>query len=139
MSDTRRITKSMRIALLAHIGCSALFAYVISFFDSAYQPVNFLGFTASGVATVFYAFILGAPVVAAYGVPIFALLSARGHARWPYVLFAGAAPGLLVAAYFWQFGLIVVAFGLVIAAIVRWACGPGPNNSFKPKPLRGSA
>ena len=139
MAGTRHLTKSMRVALLAHIGCSAIFAYVISLFDSSYQPVNFLGFTASGAATAFYALVLGAPVVAAYGVPIFALLSAHGRARWPYVLIAGAAPGLLIAVFYWQFGFIVAAFGLVIAAIVRWVCGPGPNNSFKPKPLRGSA
>jgi hypothetical protein len=139
MTTARLLTKALLVGLLALLVGSLALGYVESFFDSAYQPLNWMGLTASGVVTVIGALYIGGAVVALYGAPAFTALAVRGRATWPYVLLLGAAPGLAGFFYHWAAGLLLLAFGVPIAAVVRRVCGPGPNNSFKPKPLRGSA
>ena len=139
MQITQLLIKAIASGLVALLAGAFALAYIVSFFDSTYQPTNLLGLTASGVVTVAGALYIGGAVLLFYGVPAFATLSVRGRATWPYSLLLGAAPGLLAFIYHWSAGVLLLAFGVPIAAFVRWVCGPGPNNSFKPKPLRGSA
>ena len=139
MPGTRQITKMLRSGLLAILFCSVIAGYVVSLVDAEVQSVNAIGLTGSGVATSFFSFIFGAPVVLAYGIPVFSMLHSRGRANWGFVLLAALAPAILVAPFFWQLAAVVAGFAVVVAVILRWAYGPGPNNSFKPKPLRGSA
>ena len=139
MPAARKITTLLRSGLLAMLACSAISGYVVSVIDAPYWPVNAIGLTGSGVATSFYSFIFGAPVVLAYGIPVFSMLHSRGRATWDSVLLAALVPAILIAPFFWELAAIVAAFAVAVAVTIRWVHGPGPNNSFKPKPLRGSA
>jgi hypothetical protein len=139
MPGTQKITTMLRSGLLAMLACSVVSAYVVSLLDAPFWPVNAIGLTGSGVATSFFSFIFGAPVVLAYGIPVFSMLHSRGRATWGFVLLAALVPAILIAPFFWELAAIVAAFAVVVAVTIRWVHGRGPNNSFKPKPLRGSA
>jgi hypothetical protein len=99
----------------------------------------------------------GLAPVALIGAPGYVLLLRHNRARWPYVLSLGAALGLasgLLAALLLlhhlnvfvnrveSLGILVITAicGAAVASLTHLVCRRlGPNNSFKPKPLRGSA
>ena len=119
--------------------CSLALGYLTSYFDGRFQPLNAFGLSTSGVLMAFWSFAFGLPVVALYGVPIYLVLAKRAKATWANVLVAASLPCLLLGLWSWQSGLLLVGFALSVAAVIRVVHGAGPNNSFKPKPLRGSA
>src|SRR3546814_7986647 len=84
-----------------------------------------------------YTALIGVPVVVVIGAPVYFILLQRGLARWPYILLAGAAPGLIALVASVSLGFWAIICGIAVAslthAIYRWV---GPNNSFKPNLLR---
>ena len=116
--------------------CSMLLGYSTSFFDAQFQPLNSIGLTASGVLMSFWSFVFGLPVVALYGVPVYLSLAKKGRATWVNILAAAALPCLALGTFAWQAALLLAAFALPIATVMRAIHGAGPNSSFKPKLLR---
>ena len=117
--------------------CSLAFGYVASYFDGQFQPLNAIGLSSSGVLLSFWSFVFGIPAIALYGVPIYSALARKGKANWPFILAAAALPCLLLGFWSWHAGMILAGFAFPIAAAIRLRHGAGPNNSFKPTPLRG--
>ncbi len=68
-----------------------------------------------------YTALLGVPVVAVIGAPAYFFLQRRGLARWPYVLLAGAVPGLVALAVSVSLGLWVILCGIAIASLTHVA------------------
>ncbi len=74
------------------------------------------------------------------GAPGYVLLLRKGLARWPYVLGLGALPGFAILPLELSLGLWAIACGAAVALLTHVICHRlGPNNSFKPTPLRGAA
>jgi predicted cobalt transporter CbtA len=91
-----------------------------------------------------YGFVLGLLPTLLYGAPLYAL--ARRAERCSYLVAGviGAAPGLVLLAYTGDW--IILAYGSLTGLATHFFAKPrrpktrmGSNNSFKPKPLRGSA
>ena len=120
----------MRVALTALALCSLAFAYGVSLLADPSRQRSVIGLTDAGLGLLISTFFIGAVLVIVYGVPLFAFLMSRGIARWPYVLLVGAAPGLSISLFIaWKIGWPVIAFGVIVAASVRLALGPGHGNS----------
>jgi len=137
METTMRLVKAIAAGLAALLVCALVLAYSVSYLDSPNQSVNSFGLTASGLVMLTGSIVVGAAFVILFGAPIFTIFASKGMAQWRYVLLLGAAPGLVALVFNWPLGLFFMAFGIPIAAFVRLVCGAGPNNSFKPSPLRG--
>jgi hypothetical protein len=87
-----------------------------------------------------YTAMIGAVPVIFFGAPIYLALLHRGSANWLNVLMLGATPGLLLLFVAGGLGLWAMLCGVAVASITHLTCRRlGPNNSFKPNPLRGSA
>ena len=101
-------------------------------------------------AFVIYCFglMVSVPVSLAFGLPYVLWLQARGRLNWLYVCSGAAGAGACVFTGLWLLSfqsyqpvwvfaglgfLSGLLSGAAFCAVVR------PNNSFKPKPLRGSA
>ena len=138
MTAAMRLTKATVAGLVALAVCSLALAYVTSSLDS-YQSVNAAGLSASGMVMLRAGMYIGAAVIVLFGAPAFTILSTRSVATWPRTLALGATPSVLTAPFSWPLALLFLPFGLLVSAFVRLVCGPGPNNSSKPTPLRGAA
>ena len=104
---------------------------------------NFTTFVASwslGLYFAFFAALAGAALTAVYGAPVYALLLYCGRASLVGAALAGIVPGVVAwvaGGDLWQ---VYVMFGAAVGACTHLLYQRhGPNNSFKPKPLRGSA
>ena len=126
MQGTRHLSRIMRVALTTLALCSLVFAYGVSLLADPAKHRNMIGLTDAGLGLLISTFFIGAVLVIVYGVPLLSFLMSRGIARWPYVLLAGAAPGLSISLFLsWQLGWPVIAFGVIVAASVRFFLGPG--------------
>jgi len=139
MAIAMRLVKAITAGLTALTVCALLLAYAVSYLDSTYQSVNSFGLTASGLVMFSGSMFVGAAIVIFFGAPIFIALAHCNRASWAYVLLLGASPGLIALFFNWPLGLFFLSFGVPISAFVRLVSGLGPNNSFKPTPLRGAA
>ena len=134
MQGTRHLSRIMRVALAALALCSLVFAYGVSLLADTTKHRSMIGLTDAGLGLLISSFFIGAVLVIVYGVPLFSFLMSRGIARWPYVLLAGAAPGLSISLFIaWQLGLPIIAFGVVVAASVRFFLGPGQGSHSGPE------
>ena len=102
-------------------------------------------------AMFFFAF--GLPIsyiaMAALGVPYLLWLRSRNLLTWIPVYAGAALLGAIVWSGYWQMSLrppslittlpVGAAIGLLVGVMFCWVAGCGPNKSFKPRPLRGSA
>ena len=128
MQGTRHLSRIMRVALTALALCSLLFAYGVSLLADPTKQRSMVGLTDAGLGLLISSFFIGAVLVIVYGVPFFAFLMSRGIARWPYMLLVGAAPGLSISLLIaWQLGWPIIAFGVIVAASVRFFLGPGQD------------
>ena len=139
MSRYRSLLSLIGVGVVVLAACSLALGYATSYFDSEFQPLNALGLTASGVLMASMSFVFGLPVVVLYGVPIYVALASSGKGSWLSILSAATLPCLVAAVFAWQAGVLIAAFALPIAATMWATHGAGPNNSFKPTPLRGAA
>ena len=126
MQGTRHLSRIMRVALTTLALCSLVFAYGVSLLADPTKHRSMIGLTDAGLGLLISSFFIGAVLVIVYGVPLLSFLMSRGIARWPYVLLAGAAPGLSISLFLsWQLGWPIIAFGVIVAASVRSFLGPG--------------
>ena len=139
MSRYRSLLSLIGVGVVALAACSLALGYATSYFDSEFQPLNALGLTASGVIMASMSFVSGLPVVVLYGVPIYVALARSGKGSWLSILSAATLPCLVAAVFAWQAGVLIAVFALPIAATMWATHGAGPNNLFKPTPLRGAA
>ena len=87
-----------------------------------------------------YTSAIGALPVVFVGAPIYFMLLWRGLANWLNVVMLGVAPGVLFLFVAGGLGVWAIVCGTVVASVTHLICRRlGPNNSFKPNPLRGSA
>src|SRR5688500_8028027 len=124
------------VALLVVAGAMAGYGAA----DSALHASSLLSPSSSAWLGFAYTAVFGAPVVAVIGAPTYFFLLQRGLAQWPHVLLVGAFPGLIALVASVSLGFWAIVCGIAVASLTHAICRRvGPNNSFKPKPLRGSA
>jgi hypothetical protein len=89
----------------------------------------------------FGTFIFGILPVTAYGAPMYVWLSRTGRANWLSVSAIALAPASLLIPIDLEMGSLALLCAPVVAWLTHLGCrkSVSPNNSFKPKPLRGSA
>ena len=109
-------------------------------------PKNFSNLAASWSLGIFYALwavALGAIPAFVYGAPLYAFAHIKGRASYISALVIGAVPGLVLLLA--KQDALLLAYGAVVAVCTHFFAqrstltSLGANNSFKPKPLRGSA
>ena len=96
---------------------------------------------AASIKIVFaYTVIIGLLPVVLIGAPGYLALLRHNRAYWSHVLLLGIAPGLVALPFGAWTGFLAIVCGATVASLTHLMCRRlGPNNSFKPKPLRGSA
>ena len=123
-------------ALLLVAGLMAATAAV----DSAAHSNALLSPVSAAAVTFSYTLILGALPVLLVGAPGYTFLLSKGHARWYWAVGLGVLPGLAALPLDSNLGFWAIACGAIVALVTHVVCRRlGPNNSFKPNPLRGSA
>ena len=83
------------------------------------------------------------------GLPYLLWLRSRNWLTWIPVYTGATLLGAAVWAGYWQMSMhppsllkalpVGAGIGLVVGIVFCWVAGCGPNNSFKPTPLRGAA
>ena len=121
----------------------------------AWESVSVSGIAGLGdvpIAALFF-FAFGLPIsyiaMLVCGLPYVLWLRSRNWLTWVPVYVGSALLGSIVWAGYWQMSLrppslpktlvVGAGIGLVVGVVFCWLACCGPNNSFKPKPLRGSA
>ena len=131
------------IVELVSIGALLLVAGVMAAYgaiDSASYANSLIDPGSSAWLGFAYTSAIGALPVVFVGAPIYFILLRRGSANWLSVIVLGTAPGVLLLFVAGGLGIWAIVCGLVVASATHLVCHRlGPNNSFKPKPLRGSA
>jgi hypothetical protein len=108
--------------------------------DSATHSNALLSPASAASVTFGYTLILGVLPVLLVGVPGYLILLHRGIARWHYALALGVVPGLVALPFGANLAIWATVCGGAVAMLTHLACRRlGPNNSFKPTPLRGAA
>ena len=107
----------------------------------ASSPTEFWGLPGAFGTSLYATLLIGAGPAILMGAPAYWWLWRLGQARSLVVLLLGAGLGALIAVLEpvllgWGAGCGVAVAGLTHLAARRWL---GPNQSFKPNPLRGSA
>ena len=100
-----------------------------------------------GLSVAVFAGFIGLLPALLYGAPIYAWLSYKDHANTLSAILIGAVPGVAMLPFEPSFSLFVLLFGVCVSLathlLVRNRLAGlrhlGANNSFKPRPLRGSA
>jgi hypothetical protein len=124
------------VALL--VVAAAMAAYGAA--DSSLNGNSLLGPAASAQVVFGYTAIFGVLPALLIGAPGYVTLLRHNLASWPYVLLLGVLPGLVVLPVELSLGFWAIICGASVALLTHLMCrGLGPNISFKPKPLRGSA
>ena len=139
MSVSRQLLVISAIALAALLLTAGVMAGVAAV-DSATHSNSLLSLFFAAMVTFGYTLILGTPPTLLLGAPGYVLLLRTNRAHWYYVLAFGVTPGFAVLPLDSNIGFWAIGCGGVVALLTHFACRRlGPNNSFKPKPLRGSA
>ena len=124
------------LALLVVAGAMSAYGAV----DAARHADSLLSPAASAKILFGYTLIIGFTPVVVIGAPGYVVLLRKHLARWPYALFLGMLPGLLVLPFELSLGFWAIICGAAVALLTHVMCRRlGPNNSFKPTPLRGAA
>jgi hypothetical protein len=127
------------LAILALVLVAGAMAAVAAI-DSASNSNALLSPAFSAKVTFGYTILLGTLPVLFVGAPGYLILLRRNLARWYYVVALGIAPGLAAMPFDANLAFWAVICGAAVALATHIAYRRlGPNNSFKPKPLRGSA
>ena len=131
MAVATSLVKIIAAGLTALTVCSLALGYLVSSFDF-YGRFNAFGLTELGQGMLQRALAIGAVIVIFYGAPSLATLAYHDRDTWLALLFLGVAPGLVALPFNFPFGLVALAFGILISAFVRLLCGVGSNCSSKP-------
>ena len=85
-------------------------------------------------------FVIGLPFAMLCGAPVYFFMRRRRQVNWSVALLIGAAPAILFISQDSYMLLHALVVGIGTASFLQLlAPDAGPNNSFKPRPLRGSA
>ena len=123
-------------ALVSIAALMAIFAAV----DSANSSNALLSPRSAATITFGYTVLIGTLPALLFGAPAYVLLLQKGHARWQYAIALGALPGLAILSFDPNLGFWATTCGIFVALVTHAVVHRlGPNNSFKPRPLRGSA
>ena len=140
MSPSRDIAKAGLVALGFLAMCAAVFAMVVTIFNLNPGITLSAGEKTSQSVFLFLAFFyFGLFPVLIYGVPAYVFLMHRGWARWWSSVLVGLLPGVILLPLDLSFAGYALAAGSVVALLTHSVMARRANNSFKPKPLRGSA
>ena len=106
------------------------------------MPIEALFFFAFGLPISYIAMLV-------LGLPYLLWLRSRNWLTWAAVYVGAAFLGAVVWTGYWQMSLrppslvktlpVGSAIGLLVGILFCWVARCGPNKSFKPNPLRGSA
>src|SRR3546814_19791410 len=100
------------VALLAVAGLMAGYGAA----DSAFHANSLLSPSSSAWLGFGYTALIGVPVVVVIGAPVYFILLQRGLARWPYILLAGADPGLIALVASVSLGFWAIICGIEVAS-----------------------
>ncbi|WP_166213184.1 hypothetical protein [Cognatiluteimonas telluris] len=126
------------MAIAALLIVAVAFALLSAFRSSATSGDAFSPGGAA-MAVFGYTLVIGCVPVMVFGAPLYAWLLSIGKASWVAALAIGLVPGLVLFLVASDLALWSMACGVLVALATHAICGLGSNNSFKPKPLRGSA
>ena len=139
MSVFRQLLFVEAVALLALLVVAAAMA-AYGAIDSLSHINSLLDPLASAKLGFAYTLAFGGLPVALIGAPGYVALLRKQLARWPYVLALGAVPGVAALPLGLSLSFLAIICGSAVALLTHLMCHwLGPNNSFKPRPLRGSA
>ena len=131
------VVELVSIAVLVLVA-AAVGAYGVV--DSVSHANSLVGPGSSAWLGFAYTVAIGTLPVVVVGAPIYLVLLRRGSANWINVVALGGAPGVLLLFLVGGLGIWAMVCGVAVASVTHLICRRlGPNNSFKPKPLRGSA
>ena len=124
------------VSLLIVAGGMAVYGAV----DSSMHANSLLDPASSAQLGFGYTAVFGLVPVLLLGAPAYFILLRQGIARWYYAFLLGVLPGCLALAFDPFLGIWSMICGSTVALLTHFMCRRlGPNNSFKPNPLRGSA
>ncbi|VXB06909.1 conserved membrane hypothetical protein [Luteimonas sp. 9C] len=139
MRELRELLKVEAFALLSLLivaGTMAAYGAI----ESARHTNSLLEPATSARLLFIYTVAFGFLPVVVFGAPAYVWLLHKKLARWPYVVALGIGPGLAILIFEFSLGIWPIICGLPVALITHLLCRwLGPNNSFKPTPLRGAA
>jgi hypothetical protein len=142
MTFRQHLGKALIVSILTLLVIAAILALASAVLSIAKLPADSVNVPEllffSGVVFV-YTIMIGGAVIVAFGAPAYAALAARGRESWATAAAIGVTPGLAMLFIAKDLGFSAIACGLVIALVTHGVRRSRPNNSFKPKPLRGSA
>ncbi|GAB3361944.1 hypothetical protein GCM10027430_36060 [Lysobacter tyrosinilyticus] len=139
MSVLRQLLVISAFALAALLLIAGVMAGVAAV-DSAAHSNSLLSPFFAAMVTFCYTLALGTLPALLLGAPGYVFLLRTNRAHWHYVLALGVMPGIAVLPLDLNIGFWAIGCGGVVALLTHFARRRlGPNNSFKPKPLRGSA
>jgi hypothetical protein len=138
MTFLQRLARAVMAASLTLLTLAATLGG-LSAVIAALAEAPVLGVGGSFSIVFAYTLLIGAVPALCLGAPSYAWLWHKGHASWATAALLGAAlgsPFLFVAV---ELGVWSAVAGVVVASATHAICRAGANNSFKPRPLRGSA
>ena len=138
MNYLKLLVKTELVALAALVFAGAALAG-FSAAQASIATSSVLGVSGSAKVVFLYTLFIGSIPVVLFGAPLYSALRHIHRMSWLVALGIGAVPGVSLMFVEMELGLFAIVCGLFVAAVTHAVCGPGSNNSFKPKPLRGSA
>ena len=140
MSPSRDIAKTGLVALAFLAMCAVVFVVIVTIFNLNPGITLSAGEKTSQSIFLFLGFFyFGLFPVLIYGVPTYVFLMHRGWARWWSSVLVGLLPGMILLSIDLSLAEYALAAGSVVALLTHSVMPRRANNSFKPKPLRGSA
>ena len=143
------LSYSISAAISGLLLAAILVGLAIGFYGLIKSGLSFSNFAASwslGLYMAMFATIIGVLPALLYGAPAYALSVYIGRPSYLMSAGIGGLPGVLLFAFDSDYGLLLLLFSVPTAVITHFLAkrsAPlqelGANNSFKPRPLRGSA
>jgi hypothetical protein len=139
MTYLRQLVRTELVALGWLTACAVVFAIWVSvtYLADASAPLSYR--SSQGVLLGLYFFAFGLVPILIFGAPTYAWLMQRKWATWWSALLVGFLPGTIILPLDLSIAVYALVSGGVISLLTHLVIGRGANNSFKPKPLRGSA
>ena len=146
MAHSRKLIISALVACL--LGVAQPYVFLVSWpYVAAYDPVPAQLIDLGLRGNPFYAtcYVLDLMINTLLALPVaLVLVALRPQKTWLYVGLSCSAALIwlhivLGASFLWQSNFPLFGIPLSAWAVSFWRSKPAPNNSFKPKPLRGSA
>ena len=137
MTFLQHLAKTEAVAIAALLVVAA--ALAVLFAVRAASPADILSPIGAALVVFAYTMAIGCVPVAVFGAPLYAWLLFHGRSSWAAAIAIGLLPGLVLLLVAIDLGLWSMGCGAAVALATHAVCRPGPNQSFKPNPLRGSA